>query len=253
MAQVVRERTYDVLRPVYLYFLSQNRGLEPTSPPRSNLLAKLEPFKSLIYDTPPDHKLTQADILPLLDQMSEIVKNWSDNVINILLDLLPQEQKVAKRTTKGGKRGSKGKGKASALDPAVLDRATAIFACNRCPSSQTELLLFPQVVSHWCLINGNEKVPKEDQWDPNCWWVECHDTQVEFDEVAPECARAIIKALGKDPKTTTWKELDEANQRVECLSCRRTSVWSWTGVMQYVPSSSVIPYVYLFPFPLDLA
>ncbi|RXW22810.1 hypothetical protein EST38_g3050 [Candolleomyces aberdarensis] len=226
MSEAVSSRSHNLLL-VYEYFLSNHRDLEPTAPPHGQLLAKLEPFKTLIYNTPPSQDVTQADMLAHLDQIPEIVKNWSENVINILLSLLPQEQEAG-RKTKGGKGTSK-KGKGPVPDPAVLERATTIFGCNRCPPSQSELLLFPHVVSHECLNYRHGKVPEEEQWDPNCWWIECHDSQLEFDEAASECASAIINALGKDPKTTTWKELDEDNQRVECLTCRKNKrlVMDW--------------------------
>ncbi|KAJ2926425.1 hypothetical protein H1R20_g10664, partial [Candolleomyces eurysporus] len=159
--------------------------------------AKVSGTWTLIYDTPPTQDVTQACILAHLDQIPEIVKNWLENVISILLDLLSQEQESG-RKTKGGKGTSK-----------------------KVPAELSELLLFPHVVLHERLSSKHGKVPEEEQWDPNCWWIKCHDSQLEFDEAASECASAIINVLGKDPKTTTWKELDEDNQRVECLTCRK--------------------------------
>ncbi|KAF6763872.1 hypothetical protein DFP72DRAFT_485501 [Ephemerocybe angulata] len=64
------------------------------------------------------------------------------------------------------------------------------------------------------------RTAEDDDVDPNVPWNEGGD-QVAFDEYASKIAAAVIKALGEDPGTVTWEELDRLNQRVECLRCRK--------------------------------
>ncbi|RXW14503.1 hypothetical protein EST38_g11349 [Candolleomyces aberdarensis] len=205
---------------VHQYFISNHRDLEPTGPtPRE--LAMMEPFRTLVYDAPREQHFTQADMLAHLDKLPEVFKSWAENTANVLLNLLPQEHEGGKNAARRGKAKSKANDKAPALDAAALDLATTLFSCKWCP----EILVYPNVLTHHCLISRHKKENKEpeseeESGDPNCAWNKGHD-QVEFDEVSSACASTVVTALGKDPKTTTWKELDEADQRVECLSCRK--------------------------------
>ncbi|KAJ2921261.1 hypothetical protein H1R20_g15830, partial [Candolleomyces eurysporus] len=205
---------------VHRYFVSHHRDLELIGP-TSRELAMMEPFKTLVYDAPRDQQVTQADMLAHLDKLPEVFKSWAENTANVLLNLLPQAHDGGKNAARRGKAKSKANDKAPALDAAALDLATTLFSCKWCP----EILVYPNVLTHRCLISRHKKENKEpesevESGDPNCAWNEGHD-QVEFDQVSSTCASTVVTALGKDPKTTTWKELDEADQRVECLSCRK--------------------------------
>ncbi|KAJ3545716.1 hypothetical protein NMY22_g2323 [Coprinellus aureogranulatus] len=208
---------------VFMYYISQNRDREPFAPQRRSL-ALVEPFRTMIYDTPADKELQQKDFLEHLEDMPRILDSWREEAEGVLLGLLPQSLETASK-------GKKGKAKETAPDRPVLSLGITLFSCKWCP----DILTYPAVLSHGCLYrsaannrvikeggeadNGEEE-EEEGVADPNVRWNEGHN-QVEFDEAASAYASAVIKALGEDPKTATWEDLDKANKRVECLRCRK--------------------------------
>ncbi|RXW19637.1 hypothetical protein EST38_g6232 [Candolleomyces aberdarensis] len=203
------DRTEKLLRPVYDYYISHHRDIQ-SSAPLFLQLAKLEPFKGLIYDAPADQELTQADFIAHLDAMPKLIDSWKEEIAGrllVLLDLGSEERADSDAAQ------AKGKEKADVLDnTSVLDRATTIFECKRC--SRSNLLFYPIILTHGCLV----EYPQHSTGDYNCRWNE--QDQVEVHERASRYARVIIGILGQNPDMVTWKQLDKDNQRVECTRCR---------------------------------
>lgn len=205
-------------------------------------IARLEPFRALIYDTPAHQQLQQSDFMKLLDSTTQAIETWRQETEAFLMSLVPNQQTAASSGQKRGKGGSKGKGKAkeSDIDTSVLKLATTIFDCKWCGN----LLLYPHVLDHPCLFRRHRpcqakgfvankgtrrtKDPdyetvfysEEDKANPNVAWNE-GGQQIRFHQDASNYAAAIVTALGEDPSVATWEELDKANQRVECLRCRK--------------------------------
>lgn len=210
------------------YSLSHNRELDLPEVPITQL-AKLEPFRTLIYDTPENKELREKDLMGHVHAIPEALQTWKAEAEDLLFGLLPAS----------ATRGKKGKGKALELRK-TLNLATTIFCCKWCGPDRP--LTYPFVLEHECLFerhspedahdyrhNRNPKkraedrqtiyLNEEDKADPNASWNEGGD-QLTFFNKASEFASAIILALGEDPSVVTWEELDEANERVECLHCR---------------------------------
>ncbi|KAF6763835.1 hypothetical protein DFP72DRAFT_873535, partial [Ephemerocybe angulata] len=205
---------------VFDYYISHNRHTERTAP-LNQQLARLEPFRTLVYDTPAEKELTATEVMEHLDDIPGALKAWKEDADSLLLALLPS---VSPRGRKKGKAASSGKGKEP--DLSVLERATSLFSCQWC----TEVLVYPAVLSHPCLFHkharsaAKQSQPAGEEDDipvdgPGAPWNEGGD-QVQFDEEASATATVIIAALGHDPNVVTWEELDKANQRIECLRCR---------------------------------
>jgi hypothetical protein len=165
----------------------------------------MDPFRALIYDTPSDEQLTQGDFLAHLDVFPHLIKAWREEVIEFLLRLLGIEI-----PNNVGSSEAKGKGKEHPLDSSVLEKATTIFKCSWC----SKLILYPAVLSHRCLIfQPNSGTSPNRQWNET-------GNEVHLHEGASRYAKVIIRALGQDPDTVTWKQLEEGGQRLECIRCR---------------------------------
>ncbi|RXW20536.1 hypothetical protein EST38_g5337 [Candolleomyces aberdarensis] len=217
---LLQERT-SLLMMVYKYYISHNRSVA-IIPPSHSEVAKTEPFRTLIYDTPSDKKLTEADFLAHIDELPQIFKSWLERTTNFLLGLIPQEPETsksagkAKKTTAKAKGKGKGKEKETApVDAAILDLATTLFGCNSCKA----ILPYHQALCHGCF--SRKSTPKnptlDESADPNGVW---NGTGLaKYHQVASDCASEIITILGKNPETVTGEELDEARQRLECVRC----------------------------------
>lgn len=206
--KLIATRTERKLRPVYDYYISHHRDIQH-SVPRVLQLAKLEPFKSLVYEAPADQELNPADFLAHLDAIPQVFDSWKEGIVEHLLTLLglgPGERADSDASAKG-------KGREVISDGnSVLGRATTIFNCKQCCG----LLLYPYILTHGCLVDSG--YARHRKGDYNCEWNE--EDQVEVHEQASRYARAIVIALGQDPNTATWEQLDKDNQRVECTRCR---------------------------------
>lgn len=232
-------------------------------------MAKLEPFRTLIYDTPAGQELHFSDFVARLDDVTQALETWRQDAEATLLGLIPTSSTLAASGQRKAKMTAKAKGKAKecAPDASVLKLATTIFECKWCGN----LLPYPHVLDHLCMYRRHRPcqakgfVPKrgirnrrndaayqyiyyseEDKSDPNVAWNE-GGQQLRFHEEASKYAAAIIKELGEDPERVTWEELDKANQRVECLRCQkpkpsahRRLAMDWRQAVRLVSSSLIL-------------
>ncbi|RXW18732.1 hypothetical protein EST38_g7119 [Candolleomyces aberdarensis] len=208
-AELISIQTKRLLGPVYDYYISHHRDIQSSAPVFSQL-AKLEPFRGLVYDAPADRELTQADFIAHLDAIPKLIDSWKEEIAGRLLALLDSESEGRANSD-----AARAKGKEEADVPvniSVLDRATTIFECNRCFGLR--LLLYPFILTHGCLIDYTLSI----KGDHFRGWNE--RDQVKVHEQASRYAKVIIGILGQDPDTVTWKQLDKDNQRVECTRCR---------------------------------
>lgn len=195
-SELIADRTNKLLGPVYDYYISHHRS-EQLFAPQLQQLAEMEPFKSLLYDTPSDVQLAQGDFLAHLDILPQLVEAWKEEAVRLLLGLLGMVESEHSPSSPG----AKGKGKESPLDSSILEQATSIFKCTRCSKS----LLYPAILSHSC--------PVTQPGQPQCRWDE-----FQAHEEASRYAKVIIRILGEDPDIVTSNQLEEA--RLECVRCR---------------------------------
>lgn len=173
----------------------------------------------MIYDTPSDKKLTEADFLAHVDELRKIFESWRERTTNFLLGLIPQELEAKDSSGEVKKSGSaKGKEKATVLiDEAILGLAITLFGCNGC----TAILPYHRALSHSCFTLckniPDENPTVEQSADPNSCWNEIGTAK--YHQAASSSAREIITILGKDPQTAIGRELDDARQRLECVRC----------------------------------
>ena len=229
--ELISERTA-LLEDLLQASISQNRELDLPEVPASQL-AKLEPFRTIIYDTPESKKLEVKHLMKHFDEIPSALQTWKTEADETLLSLI-------QASAPANDKGKKGKEKRSALGLETLDLATTIFWCKWCGESHP--ITYPSVLTHMCLFerraadsamsyapSRNPRIREldreiqylddEDRADPNPGWNQ-GGKQLVFFEDASKYAAAIVTALGKDPKTATWEDLDRDNERLECLSCR---------------------------------
>ncbi|KAJ2925149.1 hypothetical protein H1R20_g11946, partial [Candolleomyces eurysporus] len=207
-ARLIVDRMEDFHR-LYDYYISHNRNVQ-TPAPWPQQVAKMEPFKSLIYDTPADQTLTEGDFLAHLDAMPHLIESWKEDVAGVLLGLLLESEKTG--TAPADTASTKGKEKEKVPDRSILYRATSILVCQRC----SILMVHPFVYTHRCRQTSSSFRPYR-RGTPYSF---DKADQVGVHKQASRCARAIVGALGQDPDTVTWEQLERDNQRVECVRCR---------------------------------
>jgi hypothetical protein len=188
-----------MFRSFYDKYLAEDPKIRKTAPWFSEVL-KMEPFKSTVYESPPSRTVTKEDFQQYRVQLPGLLQEWKEAACAKLVKLIQQSPVI---------HGSSN-GRPATPEFSVLDLATTVFSCKRC----SKPLFYPRVLSHACPTQthfGNSPVLDSTIWDGGG-----------LDEVAYDPAHAIkvVTAFGKDPATATTKEMDEYNQRVECLRCR---------------------------------
>lgn len=200
---------------------------KPAVVPRAVDLALMEPFRSAVFNTEATKESRLTELSKLENQIQPLVVSWQDSANEFLAGLLPSTKRSGKRK----------------LDTSQLKLAAIFFRCHWC----TEPISYPRVLVHNCLMktrsrsNGDEDSEDETEdekllalvpsWVGMPW---NHDKeQVTFDEEAWKCARGVIVACGEDPDTVTASQMDDKDQRVECLQCRTQTASGKRLVMKW--------------------
>ncbi|KAJ3502605.1 hypothetical protein NMY22_g18528 [Coprinellus aureogranulatus] len=199
-SRLIKDRTNFGFYPVYERYLATRQNKKRIAP-RYTELARMEPLRTVIYDTPPSHQVTEADFRPYIGMLPNMSDAWRGNAVSALL-LIWQEGSGYSKTSRAAEE------KEEPLS--VLQRAATVFMCKKC----TIPTRFPNILSHECLFDNDTRND-----DPNPFWNQ-GGNRVVYNSTVAEGAKAIITALGKDPETATVKEMDDHDRRVECLKCR---------------------------------
>lgn len=102
-----------------------------------------------------------------------------------------------------------------------LDLATTIMRCDDCKDRSTRglaLVGWENIFRHICL-------------EANPYCNPCQS--ICLDEGACAAATSLVSCLGLDPKTTTFKEMDERDARFLCGNCLSETSRGITGLMVY--------------------
>lgn len=200
---LVKQRA-DTFTSVYQLHISSRPQVNEIAPRAPDLaIAKMEPFRGLIHDSPATHAVTEVDFKQHLHKVPELTKTWREHADATLVDLVRQSWTAE----------PSGKGKAADLNPSVLSLAATVFRCKRC----LQPLFYPSLLTHHCNIHpyvssasALNDVRSRGALD-----------EVEYSPVTASYAMAVVTALGKDPTMVTADEMDQYNQRAECVRCRR--------------------------------
>ena len=102
-----------------------------------------------------------------------------------------------------------------------LDLATSIMICDNCKDRSTRGLALvgsENILRHICL-----------EASPYCRPCQA----IRLDEGACAAAASLVSCLGLDPKTTTFKEMDERDARFFCGNCMSETSRGITGLKVY--------------------
>jgi hypothetical protein len=102
-----------------------------------------------------------------------------------------------------------------------LDLATSIMICDNCKDRSTRGLALvgsENILRHICL-----------EANPHCSPCQA----IRLDEGACAAAASLVSCLGLDPKTTTFKEMDERDARFFCGNCMSETSRGITGLKVY--------------------
>ncbi|KAG6812177.1 hypothetical protein H0H92_004045 [Tricholoma furcatifolium] len=186
-----RLRIFFSLCETYLS-LQPNQCLLPTA---ADLLAE-EPLKSLIFSTPVDVTITDADFDARKAKIPKACNSWLREKTKMLEALLPSEYPR-------------------------LDLATALSSCRWCKDA----IHYPQILKHRCLreppftIDASREpfncFPQEIFQRPWNW----QDSMVTFHDKAAQDVREIALTCGLDPSEATIEEMNGLDRRLECLRC----------------------------------
>ncbi|TFK42326.1 hypothetical protein BDQ12DRAFT_676019 [Crucibulum laeve] len=209
--------------------------------------ANMEPFRTLLFDTPLDRDVSLNEIKDLEDILPELASVWKKSCDKTLIRLLSDKSVV------------------QGQDPKLqLGLATTIFSCASCE----DIITYPRILAHSCLRDlrnvrkaikpeeqsdekgkdeeeegdddegsednkeeGQQEDEDEDEedededilleilgsWNPIPW--NYQGDQVTLNDVASNSAKAVIIACGEDPNTATPAQMDEIDARIECVRC----------------------------------
>lgn len=159
--------------------------------------AVMEPFQSLIFETPSERKLDNRSFEVHADLLPSLSEEWRNSSIKLLEKLIPNFWKT--ELAGGG---------------GVLGLATTFFRCKWC----TDSITYPRVLVHKCLQDNHSDGGGVLGTNGHQPW-NCNHNQVSFDGDASNAAKGIISICGEDPETVSAITMDELDRRVECLRC----------------------------------
>ncbi|KAF5315633.1 hypothetical protein D9611_004972 [Ephemerocybe angulata] len=210
--ELIIERTR-TLSVIYEDYLAQNQ-YDGSTAPTAGELATMEPFRSIIYDSPEQDTVTASELSKHTDTLPNLISVWNKGVVDHLLSLLPQGQAIPGGGTVISESDRARKEPPPSLrSVSELYKATSTFNCITCSST----LLFPNVLVHKCLLRPDVKNAD----DPNGLWNQGRD-QVLFDTAGRSVVNLILSLIDMDSNTATWKEVDTAGHRLSCMRCRYT-------------------------------
>ncbi|KAG6826315.1 hypothetical protein H0H92_000332 [Tricholoma furcatifolium] len=191
-----RLRTFFPLCEMHLT-LQPNQFLLPTA---ADLLTE-EPLKSLIFSTPVDAMITEADFDAGKDKIPKACNSWLRKKTKMLQALLPPEYPR-------------------------LDLATSLFGCRWCEDA----IHYPQILKHRCLREppfSFRSRPLDVSGEPfNCYPQEIFqrpwnwkDSMVTFHDKAAQDVREIVLTCRLDPSEATIETMNGLDHRLECLRC----------------------------------
>ena len=102
-----------------------------------------------------------------------------------------------------------------------LDLATSIMICDDCKDRSTRGLA----------LVGSENILRHICLEVNHYYKPCQ--AIRLDEGACAAAASLVSCLGLDPKTTTFKEMDERDARFLCGNCVSETSRGITGMKVY--------------------
>lgn len=184
-----------------------------------------------VLDTPLDDddvdSVTAESFAGAMRHLPKLVKKWEKRNYRFLLTLLPPLDSSA-----GAMPNAEGGGKGLAEDLSRLELATSLFACTRCQTfnRKTQVLTAVNALAHqcsllqWSVLGKGD--PKETQYKAFSAVPWNHNgDRFAFHEVASKKAERIIYRLcDKDTTTTTFADMDDADDRFACAcpNCKET-------------------------------
>jgi hypothetical protein len=199
----------------FLGMLKQYFSTRPTAEilPIAADFCYMEPFRSLIIDTPGEVDITRNSFDEHLDQLPALTTRWLQACKEQLIRLTPSNTTLEAITDD---------------DSARLDLATTFFRCKWC----TDPVSYPRVLEHRCIVGARNNNVEDS--DPDSVFIAAcgalgsgpwnyGNDQLEFEEEASSSARGILTACGVDPDTTTAATMNMMDHRIECLRCSNKS------------------------------
>lgn len=198
-------------------------------------LAMMEPFRSLIFDTPLDRKVEKKDFFRKQRLLQELTPLFNENRNELLVSLLPKPKNARRKS------------KRVAGDVTRLQLATTFFHCKWCRDTIT----YSRVLVHNCLTIPHPEEQNDENVDSHNWRDIIHpylniapwnygDNQVSFEDEVSELAAAFIGVCGEDPQTVTMEHMDSLDVRLECVSCCHPSrgrlVMKWKLAVSFLLS-----------------
>lgn len=193
----------ELLKEAYDRYLKGKPDVAPCSPPVRRL-AKLEPFRTAIYDTPTGQDDAVLAVIENFDNYQPVIDSWKTHADEVLRKLM----------------GTRYVG-SDQVEHVLADiyRPRAAFKCTRCNKSA---ICYPEALTHPCLY-----APDVPQTDPNVEWdFNEGPSKLERNWRAWSAAREVTNAYGVDFEAVTCKELDDADADgssiLECTRCQRS-------------------------------
>lgn len=181
-------------------------------------VCEMPPFKTVIWDTPMDVEVTEIAFESAMEQLPQLINRWRDDKDTELLHVLDPSFQLEK-------------------DREQLDLVTSQFHCQKC----CRVIAYPRILIHKCMTTyGPNRYDGLDKTLDRIWNNLSYQPW-NFNNRLREArskARRIIAYCLKEPDSTTSKEMDQLDPRLECSHCSSVNrggrlAMDWRSAVSY--------------------
>ena len=235
-----------VLRDVRTSYIRRKELSVNAATPTIGDLCRLPMVKSILLDTPAAVEVSKRHFKPLIKSFDSTISQWCQNVDNQLLEMMHQSYASYP----------------DLVPETALNLATTFFSCSNHKEYDCckKFLPYPQVLRHVCafkepgdkdeVVEGQARGPEEHVLLHGLGRTEHHwnaSQAISFQPKVFQLMTAVVELCGYDPRTTTGKDMDQANPIIECTACndpgigRAILTWSTVVRAQQSNYSSLTP------------
>ncbi|RDB24012.1 hypothetical protein Hypma_008636 [Hypsizygus marmoreus] len=202
--EAIRLQNISVRRRIFSQYIDFCTFNYPVTAPVSEL-SVMEPFRSIIEDTPVSISLTMHSF-PQPHFTHDVLQQWHNVKKQELVPIMKKSALVPRD-----------------IDTRHIDLATTFFCCNRHdfsePIGQGKILAHPGAISRRKMqIEDSPYLTRLfDDFRQEFW--NYRGDRVAFHEPAFLAARSILVSCGLNPESTSAREMDVLDPLMECASC----------------------------------
>jgi hypothetical protein len=166
--------------------------------PEMGDLVDMEPFRTVIMNTPPEETATAALFSQAMEELPILIDKWRKAKDSELLAIMKCLPDIGDDATES-----------------ILRLASTFFSCKMCT---TRFIGYPQVLVHSCFLTKCRP-----EWGHIRALVGSRFWHTQYIEVPLDLymsAKSVLELCGRDPKTASAQDIRDLNPLFECLDCK---------------------------------